>query len=63
MKPTKLKVCLNCRFLTEGNKCPLCGSTDLTTNWQDVVLIVDINSKLAQKTNIKKKGMFALFIK
>ncbi len=63
MKPHKLKACLNCKYLTEGDKCPLCGSTDLTTNWQDVVLIVDINSKLAEKTGIKKEGMFALFIK
>ena len=63
MKSNKLKACLNCKCLTEGNKCPLCGSTELTTTWQDVVLIVDINSKLAEKTNIKKEGMFALFIK
>jgi DNA-directed RNA polymerase subunit E" len=63
MKPHKLKACLNCKYLTEGDKCPLCGSTDLTTNWQDVILIVDTNSKLAEKTKIKKEGMFALFIK
>ncbi len=63
MKQHKLKACLNCKYLTECEKCPLCGSTDLTPNWQDVVLIVDENSELAIKTGIKKEGIFALFIK
>lgn len=63
MKPTKFKACLNCRYLTEGDKCPLCGSTELTINWQDVILIINTDSKMAKLSKIEKGGIFAVFIK
>ncbi|MEO2154880.1 MAG: transcription elongation factor subunit Spt4 [Nanoarchaeota archaeon] len=63
MKVNKFKACTNCRFLTDGDKCPLCGSTDLTINWQDAILVVDSNSKMAKLAKIDKEGIFAVFIK
>ena len=63
MKTNKLKACMNCRYLTDGDKCPLCGSTELTENWQDVVLIVDKESKIAKLAKIENQGIFALFLK
>jgi len=63
MKNNKLKACMNCRYLTDGEKCPLCGSTDLTENWQDAILVVDPNSKMAKLAKIEQQGIFAVFLK
>ena len=45
------KACKKCKYVVEnGDVCPICGGTDLTTNWKGFVVIFDAtNSEIAQK--------------
>jgi len=58
------KACKNCRLIiAQGDVCPLCGSTELTTKWSGYVVILDVeNSEIAKKLNIKVNGRYALNI-
>ncbi len=59
------KVCKNCRMIiTHGDKCPLCGGTDLTTKWSSYVVVLNAEkSDIAAKLSIKVNSTFALNIK
>ncbi len=60
----KKKVCKNCKIFVEGNECPICKSTDLSTNWQGRIFIADPkNSKIAKKINAKVKGEYAVKVR
>lgn len=56
------KACKKCRRIIEkGNVCPVCKSTDLTTNWKGFVIVIDpLNSEIAKKLGIKLPGKYAL---
>ncbi|MGC8568138.1 MAG: transcription elongation factor subunit Spt4 [Candidatus Micrarchaeia archaeon] len=56
------KACRNCKFIIKnGNICPLCGSTDLTSKWSSYVVVLNADkSVLAHKLNIKINSTFAL---
>jgi len=56
------KACKNCRrIIDKGNVCPVCKSTDLTTNWKGFVIVIDpTNSEIAKKLGIKLPGKYAL---
>jgi DNA-directed RNA polymerase subunit E" len=57
-------VCRNCKYIiAQGNVCPLCGSTNLTTKWSGHVTILDVEkSEIAKKLGIKVNGTYALNI-
>jgi DNA-directed RNA polymerase subunit E" len=59
------KVCKNCRIIiSKGDKCPICGSTDLTTKWSGYVIVINVEkSEVAKKLDLKLNGTFALNIK
>jgi DNA-directed RNA polymerase subunit E" len=59
------KVCKLCRIIIlHGDKCPLCGSTELTTKWSNYAIILNADkSDLAKKLNIKVNSTFAITIK
>ncbi len=59
------KVCKACRILiTHGDKCPLCGSTELTTKWSSYAIVLNAEkSDLAKKLGLKVNSTFALNIK
>ncbi|MEM3227764.1 MAG: transcription elongation factor subunit Spt4 [Candidatus Micrarchaeaceae archaeon] len=59
------KVCKICRIIiSKGDRCPICGSTDLTTKWSGYIMMTNVeNSDIAKKLNIKLNGTFALNIK
>jgi DNA-directed RNA polymerase subunit E" len=59
------KVCKNCRIIiSRGDKCPICGSTELVTRWSGYVMVTNIEkSDIAKKLGIKMNGTFALNIK
>ena len=41
--------------------CPYCGSTEFTTDYENVVLVADPNSSIvAKKLKISSKGIFAV---
>jgi len=53
--------CRKCKALTSGKVCPVCGSTDLTSRWSGLIVILDPDkSKVAQILNIKSKGRYAI---
>ncbi len=58
------KVCKNCKLIiTQGDVCPLCGSTSLTTKWSGYVVIMNFEkSELAKKLDLKVNGTYALSV-
>jgi DNA-directed RNA polymerase subunit E" len=51
-------------IITHGDKCPLCGGTDLTTKWSSYVVVLNAEkSDIAHKLEIKVNSTFALNIK
>lgn len=58
-------VCKNCRIvISHGDKCPLCGSTELTSRWNGYVIMLNADkSDIAKKLGLKVNSIFALNIK
>ena len=53
--------CRKCKFVTVGKVCPAFKSSDLTPDWQGVVLIVNPEgSRIASTLGISVKGKYAL---
>lgn len=58
----KLKACRLCRTIVEeGDKCPNCGSKELTEGFKGRIEVLNPEkSEMAQKLNLKEKGNFAI---
>ena len=58
----KVKVCKQCKTILEtGNRCPNCGSDDITDTYKGKIKIINPEkSTLAQSLKIQKKGNYAL---
>lgn len=57
------KACKNCSYVSDEDKCPICGSPT-SKDWQGYVVIVDHNrSEIAKKMGIKTNGKFALRVR
>lgn len=55
------KACKNCkRIVMKGNMCPVCKTADLTSSFQGVAVIFDVNSEIAKKLNVTAPGKYAL---
>jgi DNA-directed RNA polymerase subunit E" len=53
--------CRKCKHVTTEKVCPSCKSSDLTPDWNGVVLIVDpSNSKIADTLKITSSGKYAI---
>ncbi len=53
--------CKKCRALSSGRVCPICGSTDLSSEWSSLIIIIDPEkSEVAKTLNISKSGRYAL---
>jgi len=53
--------CRKCKFVTTGKVCPVCKSSDLTPDWNGVVLVVKPEtSQIAKTLGISAKGKYAL---
>ncbi len=59
------KACKKCRMIiTHGDKCPLCGGTDLTNKWSSYVVVLNAEkSDIAKKLGAKMNSTYALNIK
>jgi DNA-directed RNA polymerase subunit E" len=57
--------CKTCRIIIKsGNRCPLCGSTDITPKWSGYIIMLNPEkSEIAKKLNININSTFALNIK
>lgn len=58
------KACKNCRvIIAQGEVCPMCGSSNLTTKWSGYIVILNSEkSELAKKLGIGANGTYALNI-
>ncbi len=58
------KACKNCRvIIAQGEVCPMCGSSELTSKWSGYVVILNVEkSELAKKLGINANGTYALNI-
>ena len=53
--------CRKCKFVTTGKVCPACKSSELTPDWNGIVLVVNPeNSQIAQTLGITSKGKYAI---
>ena len=58
------KACRTCKvIISQGDKCPICGQSNLTSKWNGYVVILNAEkSELAKKLNITVNGTYALNI-
>ncbi len=54
------KACRACKRIVAGNICPVCKAADLTTNFQGIVAVFDVNSEIAKKLGITAPGNYAV---
>ena len=60
----KEKACRQCKAVYEGAKCPQCGSTESLDTFKGKVAVINPElSEIAQKLQIKQKGVFAIKLK
>jgi DNA-directed RNA polymerase subunit E" len=53
--------CRNCRTLTTARVCPNCNSTELSSNWSGLVVILNTEkSQIAKALAAQKPGRYAL---
>ena len=61
--PKILQACRNCRTLTYEKICPKCKSTNLTTSWKGLAIIIKPEtSEIAKALDIYEEGEYAIFV-
>jgi DNA-directed RNA polymerase subunit E" len=58
----RIQVCRNCRRFTPDKQCPICKSSNLSTSWKGMVIIINPESEIAKILNIKEPGRYALYV-
>lgn len=58
----KTQVCRNCRRFTTEKVCPFCKSTNLSSSWKGMVIVLDVNSEVAKTLNVNEPGKYALYV-
>ena len=60
----KKKACKKCKMFIEGEECPVCRTSQFSTNWQGRMYILDSGkSTIAQKIGIASKGEYAIKVR
>lgn len=60
----KEKVCRNCRRIVSGDACDVCGSTNLASTYQGLLIVLKPEfSEIATLLKIKKEGYYAVKVK
>lgn len=55
------KACKQCkRIITKGSICPVCKTSEVTSSFQGVVVIFDVQSEIAKKLGITVPGKYAI---
>lgn len=58
------KVCRNCKRIVSGDTCDVCGSTNLASTYQGLLILIKPElSEIAALLNIKKEGYYAVKVK
>jgi len=58
----RMQVCRNCKRFTTEKVCPVCKSTNLSTSWKGMVIILDANSEIAKALKTAEPGKYALYV-
>lgn len=58
----RLQVCRHCRRFTTEKVCPSCKSTNLSTSWKGMVIILKPESEIGKALNINEEGKYALYV-
>lgn len=54
------KACKSCRRIVRGNICPVCKSSDITTNWRGLLVVINPESEIAKEAGITSPGRYAI---
>ena len=56
--------CRTCKIIiAQGNICPLCGASNLSTKWNGHVVVLNVEkSEIAKKLGFKVNGTYAINI-
>lgn len=58
------KACKTCNRIVEENTCPICGESNLSTDWRGYVIILDPEgSDIAERMNVDTSGRYALRVR
>ena len=60
------KACRKCKALAprEAERCPVCGSPELSEDWEGALIIVDTEASIvAEKMKVDKPGRYALRVR
>jgi DNA-directed RNA polymerase subunit E" len=58
------KACKNCKYISNGQVCPNCKSTNLSDDWTGLVIVMDpAKSEIAKKMGIKSAGRYAVRVR
>lgn len=58
----KNQACRNCRRFTKEKVCPSCKSTNLSSSWKGMVVVIDTGSEVAKLLNVAEPGKYALYV-
>jgi len=58
----RTQACRNCRRFTTEKACPFCKSTNLSTSWKGVVVVLNSDSDIARMLDIKEPGKYVLYV-
>lgn len=57
------RACRVCGHITQGKKCEICGSEDLSAKWRGIIDVVEPEkSKVAGSLGITKPGKYTLSV-
>ena len=65
-RPSSTKfACRKCKYILgeDDIKCPICGGTDLSEDWNGLVVVLDPSSKVAEMMGAKKPGRYAIKVR
>lgn len=64
MSRKKEKACRDCHSITTEDECPVCGSSDISTDYLGYVIVMDPGSSIiADKMQIDRAGKYALKVR
>lgn len=58
----RMHVCRNCKRFTMEGSCPYCKSTNLSSSWKGMAIVLDTNSEVAKALKATEAGKYALYV-
>ncbi|MFH1623126.1 MAG: transcription elongation factor subunit Spt4 [Candidatus Aenigmatarchaeota archaeon] len=58
----RTQACRNCRRFTTEKACPFCKSTNLSTSWKGIVIVLNPDSEISKILQVTEPGKYALYV-